>query len=197
MIAATTFLWVRHGPTGVTGRHVGRTEVSAKLPEPARLGPLWDMLAEAGTFVSSPAARARQTAGALFPGEMIAVEARLQEQDFGEWEGRPHGETAMPEGLDAAGIAQFRPPGGESFAEVCARTGRAIAALAGDHAGNTIAIVAHAGPIRAALVHALASAPASGIAFEVAPLSVTRISLFAGGGARIDYVNRQVVDLPV
>ena len=86
----------------------------------------------------------------------------------------------MPEEL-----AAHVPPGGESFAGLCARIAPVLQDLA---AGDTIAIVAHAGIVRAALALALGSAPAA-LAFDVTPLSVTRLRALAGGGWAILSVN--------
>ena len=81
-------------------------------------------------------------------------------------------------------LADHRPPGGESFADVCARVAPALAALPG---GRT-AIVAHAGVARAALALALGS-PGLGLAFEVAPLSLTVLRRHPGGWS-VACVNR-------
>ncbi|WP_417517512.1 histidine phosphatase family protein [Minwuia sp.] len=189
MSTATTFIWVRHAPTGIADRMIGRTDVPAILPEPEMLGPLWDALSEVDRVICSPLIRARQTAAALFPEMRPERRAGLVEQDFGDWEDRAHDDCPFPDDLDAQALAAFRPPGGESFADVCARTADEIDDLCREHAGQILGIVAHAGVIRAALVHALGAPPASGIAFDVAHLSMTRVTLF-DGGARVDHVNR-------
>lgn len=191
MSGSTRFIWIRHAPTGIADRYVGRTDVPAILPEPEALGPLWDALGQVDHVISSPLIRARHTAGALFPELRAEIAPDLVEQDFGDWENRPYGEVSFPENLDAAALAAFTPPGGESFADVCARTGSAVDRIKAAHAGKTLAIVAHAGVIRAALAHALAAPPASGIAFGVDHLSLSSVQWFANG-ARVDYVNRLV-----
>jgi broad specificity phosphatase PhoE len=43
-------------------------------------------------------------------------------------------------------------PGGESWAEFVARTGRALRTLADDHAGETVVVACHGGVIEAALI---------------------------------------------
>lgn len=192
MTAGTRFIWIRHAPTGIGDRYIGRTDVSAVLPEPEALGPLWDVLGQVDHVLTSPMIRARQTAGALFPETRAEMEPELVEQDFGDWENRLYTEVSFPEDLDAEGLAAFTPPGGESFVDVCARVGSCIDRLVAAHAGKTVAIGAHAGVIRAALVHALQAAPASGIAFGVDHLSISSIQCF-GNGARVDFVNRCVV----
>ena len=67
------------------------------------------------------------------------------------------------------------PPGGESFADLCARIAPALARLAD---GGRVTVVAHAGTVRAALALALGAVPPA-LAFEVAPLSATSVRLSA------------------
>ena len=62
----------------------------------------------------------------------------------------------------------------------------ALGDLAGQ--GGRVAVVAHAGVIRAALGLAL-GAPARGLAFQVAPLSLTRLVALPGGAWSIAEVN--------
>ena len=100
----------------------------------------------------------------------------------------------VPDELDdearAAVVAQLdaqaahRPPGGESFLDVCQRIGPAVREMA---AAGDVTVVAHAGTVRAAL--ALAVGPTAALAFEVAPLSVTRLRALPGGGWAIAEVN--------
>jgi alpha-ribazole phosphatase len=179
---------IRHAPVADAGRWTGQSDPPCVLPPPEALGPWWDALQHVEEVVASPARRARQTAAALFPDLAATRDARLWEQDFGDWDGQPHAGHAMPEGLDATGLAGFAPPGGESFANVCDRVGAALPEIGRPDA--VTAVVAHAGVVRAALAHALDAAPAAGIAFDVAPLSLTGLTAFAGGGWRVDYVNR-------
>jgi alpha-ribazole phosphatase len=187
----TRFIWIRHAPTGIADRYIGRTDVPAQLPEPEALGPLWDALGPVDRVIASPMIRARQTAGALFPELRATVQPGLVEQDFGDWENRKYAEVSFPAGLDADELAAFTPPGGESFADVCSRVGACIDQLSNATEGETVAVVAHAGVIRAALVHALYASPASGIAFGVDHLSMSSVQHFTNG-ARVDYVNRVI-----
>ena len=71
-------------------------------------------------------------------------------------------------------LTRTAPPGGESFADACARIVPALESLAAG--GGRIAVVAHAGTVRAALSRALGR-PGAALAFRVAPLSLTRIIL--------------------
>lgn len=191
MNPSARFIWIRHAPTGIADRYIGRTDVPAVLPEPEALGPLWDALGQIDRVFASPMIRARQTAGALFPELRAMVQPGLEEQDFGDWENRSYAEVSFPDDLDAEELAAFAPPGGESFADVCARVGACIDQISGAAEGEAVAIIAHAGVIRAALAHALDAPPASGIAFGVDHLSMCSVQYFTNG-ARVDYVNRVI-----
>jgi alpha-ribazole phosphatase len=82
--------------------------------------------------------------------------------------------------LTREALAERRGPGGESFADMAARVIPALEALAAEAAGEgPVAVVAHAGTVRAGLALALDALPAA-LAFEVAPLSVTRLRCLGG-----------------
>jgi alpha-ribazole phosphatase len=101
-------------------------------------------LAEGCRIVTSPARRARDLAGQL---GAAAVEPRLQELDFGEWEGRRWqdlGREAVEEWRRA--LPDAAPPGGETLSAMAARCARWLAAL--EPAEATVLAVTHAGPIR-------------------------------------------------
>lgn len=110
-------------------------------------------------WVSSPLVRARETA-AILSGrrlEEIAVEGRLAEMSWGEWEGallhdlrQRHG-AEMAEN-EARGL-HFRPPGGESPFEVQARVRAWLADVA--RLGTDLVAVTHKGVIRVLVAYAL------------------------------------------
>jgi alpha-ribazole phosphatase len=131
--------------------------------------------------------RCVQTAASLWPDATPAQDPRLWEQDFGDWEGVPF--TDLPDlgALTSAELAAHRPPNGESFLDLHARIAQALQSLA--RQGGRIAVVAHAGVIRAALGLALGDA-ALGLAFQIAPLSLTQITALPGGQWSISGVNR-------
>ena len=145
---------LRHGPTGWNkeGRIQGHTDIPLSdeglekmrglLPPP----PFERMRA----FVS-PSRRARQTAEAIGLTDAI-WDPRLMEQNWGHWEGLNRAGILARDGQDAferAGKAlAFRPPGGESTAELHARVESFLNDRARE-AQDAIA-VAHMGVLRAA-----------------------------------------------
>lgn len=131
--------------------------------------------------VVSPAVRCRQTAEALWSGVEVVQDARLWEQDFGTQEGMPFADIPDLGPLSAQDLADHRPPGGESFADMVARITPALSELAAQaREAGPVAVVAHAGTVRTGLAMALGAVPAA-LAFEVAPWSVTRLRVFEGG----------------
>ena len=107
------------------------------------------------------------------------------EQNFGAWQGLTHDEVHRARGAEAhrfwVSPATERPEGGESFAEVVERVGRAMTRLSDRHAGRDIVAVAHGGAIRAALAVALGLDPETALRFSVFNLSLTRVNHYAPG----------------
>ncbi|MBO4270722.1 histidine phosphatase family protein [Microbispora triticiradicis] len=124
-------------------------------------------------------------------GREPVVAGALAEADYGAWAGRPFAEVAA---ADPAGLGAWLtdpraiPHGGESLAGLGERVAAWMESLRADAA--RVVAVCDAGPIRAALAHALGLTATGAAAFDVAPLSHT--GLAAGhGGWRITYVNRK------
>lgn len=166
---------IRHAPIAEPGRLCGRTDPPARI-EPARIAALRTALPAPGALVSSPALRCRQTAGALWPERAATPDATLWEQDFGAHDGLPYAELPDLGPLDGAALAQWTPPGGESFADLCTRVRPALLKHGRQAAqdGAPVVLVVHAGVIRAALSQVMGAVHA-GLAFEIATLSVTRL----------------------
>ncbi len=150
---------LRHFPTDWNreGRLQGRTDVplaedsradlaALRLPERWRAAPM----------VVSPLTRARQTAEALNEGAPVAVDARLIEMDFGAFEGAIGAELLADPGSGYRPLEDWgwdwRPPGGESPAEMFARVAPLLAEIAA--AGGPRLIVAHRGVMRCILARA-------------------------------------------
>lgn len=183
----TELLLIRHAPSLNRDRLAGRSDVPADCSDVQALAALRTAIGPVDGVVISPARRCAETAAALWPALADAVpDTRLWEQDFGAWEGLPYAELPDLGPLSPRELALHRPPGGESFMDLCARTQPALAALA--QRPGRIAIVAHAGTVRAALALAL-SCEAPALAFQITPLSVTRLYATNGADWSIGSVN--------
>ena len=144
---------------------------------------------------SSPRERAYYTARQIAdPHELkVAVADGLDALDFGEWTGRRfselEGDPDWTRWNEAR--ASARPPGGESMTEAVARIRAALAGLAADHRGETIACVSHCDIIRGAIAHFLDLPLDNMLRFDVDPASVSRLAL-GDWGARILSVNERL-----
>ncbi len=180
----TRWWWLRHAPVPERrGRVFGQMDVDADISDVAILNSLASCLPRDALWVTSPLKRASQTAAALakavgHDAEPL-VEPDFAEQDFGLWQGLTHNEMAerfpRENELFWKTPGSASPPGGESFAQVMERVGRAIAALSRDHLHEERIVFAHGGVIRAALAAALDCGPERALCFAVDNLSVTRI----------------------
>lgn len=164
-IYLTIVYLVRHGQTVLSekGQFCGRTDPDLSAGGAQNVRALAGWLAgeslPAQVF-TSPLLRARQTARLLEAAwPPPAIEPRLRESDFGDWEGLDGDELQAhdPAGF-AAWIADpvgFRPPGGESVGELCERVAEFFQEALERFADQTIAAVCHGGPIRAMVLAGL------------------------------------------
>ena len=106
---------------------------------------------------TSPQARCRPLAEAIAMRVGVAPvsDDRLRELGFGEWEGRRWETIGRDESERwAADYWNVSPPSGETYRELYARVCLALAEILACNA-QRVAVVTHAGPIRAALVRGL------------------------------------------
>ena len=145
---------IRHPrPLIEAGVCYGRLDVDCEDPQPvaARL-----RLPPQTTVVSSPLRRARRLAEALAVPTRVDVrlDARLAEIDFGDWEGRRWDDIDRAAIDDwAADVLNFTPPRGESVTDLQRRVIDFSAELAATVDGASVALITHAGVIRALLGH--------------------------------------------
>lgn len=197
MTETTTFWWVRHAPvTGFDGRRYGALDVDCDTSDTAAFQALAGLLPARGVLVTSALRRAKRTASALADAGFQAVErledAALGEQSFGDWQGQPT--DAVARAAAAAGAAhhhwivdpEFTPPGGESFRALEVRVMQAVRSLLARYRGQSLVVVSHGGPIRAACMHGEGWNLERALALTIRNLSVTRID------ARIEANDREV-----
>ena len=183
-------LFIRHAPAAAEGRLAGRRDVGLEPVSPQVVSHVQSVFAPLDLgVVCSPAIRCRETVRLIWPGYDPVVDARLWEQDFGEWEGMPFEDLPDLGEMTDEVLADHCPPQGESFNALCGRVQPAFAEAAAEIRGSEkpLAIIAHAGVIRGALAM-LAGAPAA-LRFEVAPLSVTRFRCLPDGSFSAISVN--------
>ncbi len=169
-------LWLaRHGETEWSrdGRHTGKTDLPLTEAGERAAWALGDRLA--GTsfdlVVTSPLARARDTARLAGFGDRAVVEPDVREWDYGEYEGRttPDIRTEVPGWT----VWKDPVPGGESAEQVGARADRVIERIREDVAERAL-IVAHGHFLRVLGARWIGLSPRDGAHFllDVATVSV-------------------------
>jgi alpha-ribazole phosphatase len=173
----TRFWLVRHGPTHAKTM-VGWTDLPADLSDTAALARLNAHLPQA-PVISSDLSRAITTADALGPRVRLPHDPALREIHFGQWETRPFAEieAESPDHIRAfwETPGDIAPPGGECWNALATRTWAALDRLQGT--APDIIVVAHFGPIVAALQRAEGLSPEAAFAHRIDNLSVTCLCL--------------------
>lgn len=138
-------------PDVAEGICYGRTDLGLAPGFAAEAARLVADLPAVAAVVTSPLARCRRLAEriAAARGLALAVDARLVEMDFGRWEGQAWSDIPRHE-LDAwaADLMHACPHGGETVADLAARTAAALDDLA--RGPRPVLAVTHAGVIKAA-----------------------------------------------
>ncbi len=172
----TCFWLVRHGPTHAKAM-IGWTDLAADLSDSAALARLNAHLPPDAPVVSSDLARAIATADVLHTRPRLPHDPALRELHFGQWERRSFAEV---EAKDPALIRAFwdqpgdiSPPGGESWNALVRRTHAALDRLQGT--APDVIVVAHFGPILAALQRAAGISALQAFAHRIDNLSVTTL----------------------
>lgn len=149
-----TEIWlVRHGATdwNLQGRYQGQADIPLNSVGLEQARAMADKLATENivAIYSSSLQRARQTAQALADrvGLPVHTDPRLQEVSLGKWEGQLFTDIhqRFPELIAErrANPIYFRPPDGETVAEVVERAVAAVNEIASAHPEGPVVIVSH------------------------------------------------------
>ncbi|MCB0997011.1 MAG: histidine phosphatase family protein, partial [Acidimicrobiales bacterium] len=134
---------------------------------------------------ASPLTRAVQTAEAF--GMPVEIDHRWIELDYGEYDGLPLRDIA-PETWERWRLnIHFRPPGGETVAELGHRVRRSLEELQGDAQHRHVVVVSHVSPIKAALAWALGTSDVIAWRCFLDPASVTRIETGPNGAVVVRF----------
>ncbi len=119
----------------------------------------------------------------------LRVDARLQELDFGQWEGRQWSDIPrIQTDIWARDVFGQSPPGGETYAELYARVGAAWESLLQIEA-ESLMMVGTAGPLRALITIALELPMDSSLRFHLDYGGIAKLS-DSSGGWRLEFANR-------
>lgn len=188
--AVTRWWWVRHAPVvGHEGVIYGDGEVPCDTSDSERFRALADTLPEGAIWVTSHLSRAIDTAQAIMAAGLPASEPMrepdLREQGFGDWQWRRWDDLHAANGAEYEAFwdnpAHNAAPGGESFAELLARTATVLDRINAEYGGRDVIAVAHGGTIRAALAVALGITPVRALGVKISNLSLTRIDHVSEG----------------
>ncbi len=187
---ATVALFVRHGVTATTGKVLPGRARGLHLAEDGRVqaAAVADRLArlkQVHAVYASPLERTRETAAAIGRRLELKVgtERGLLECDFGDWTGAELKTLAkLPEWRTVQRYPSgFRFPGGESFKEMQTRVTGTVARLRERHPGQTVVLVSHADPIKAAVADAAGTPLDLFQRLVISPCSVTAIAYGSAG----------------
>jgi probable phosphoglycerate mutase len=197
----TLVLLVRHGQTPTTGKvlpgrapglHLADKGVQQAEAVAARIAALQGPKRRVAAVYSSPLERTQETASPIAKALGLRVRRAkgLLECDFGDWTGAELKKLSkLPEWRTVQrNPSGFRFPGGESFTEMQARIGEALAGIRADHPGETVVAVSHADPIKAAVAQAIGTHLDLFQRIVVSPCSVSAI-LFGLEGPIVLAVN--------
>jgi alpha-ribazole phosphatase len=201
MTITTRWWWIRHAPViNPEGRIYGQRDIPADTSNVAAFAALAERVPADAIWLATPLSRTQATAAAIHAAMTATapqprIEPAFIEQSFGDWQGMAYEDIGaygkVRPGTKGIGVEGHRfwlapahetPPGGESFVDVMQRVAEGIERLTTAHAGGDIVVVAHGGPIRAALAHALRLEPESALAFTIDTLSLSRLDHIQGPG---------------
>ncbi|MCZ8131988.1 MAG: alpha-ribazole phosphatase [Steroidobacteraceae bacterium] len=181
---------IRHPRTRIAADVcVGGLDVELAAGWEAHVDRITRVLAAPDRLYSSPLQRCRHFAERLGTAHGLgpALDERLRELNFGRWEGRRWSEIDRAESDPwAADYLRAAPPGGESYEALLARVDGFLADLGSSF--ERVAIVAHAGSIRAILVRCLELPPGAAWKFDVGYGRLTRLAQ-RGGSWRLEVLN--------
>lgn len=155
---------VRHGQTAANAQnllqgHVNHPLDEVGLAQVSLLGGALQKIAPVSRVVASPLLRAQQTAQAISQGlsQHIEVETdpRWIELNYGDFDGQPVSSVSPEQWATWRTDEHFRPPQGETLAELSVRVHDAIDALLADSVSAHIVVVSHVSPIKAAVAWTL------------------------------------------
>ncbi|MBT8211862.1 MAG: histidine phosphatase family protein [Acidimicrobiia bacterium] len=190
---------VRHGVTTETGsRLTGRipgVALSDAGREQAEATARFLAPQKVSTVYTSPVQRCSETA-AIISREISTRarnERRVQEVDYGAWQGRTLNSLRKLKAWQALFVApaRFRFPDGETLAEAQHRAVSAIEEIAERHPRERVVVVSHADIIRVTLAHYLGMPLDMVHRLDVRPASVSKVILNPGSFPTVAVVNHQ------
>ena len=189
-------VFVRHGQTDANrnGVLLGRLDppLNDAGREQAAIVAARIELLQPARIVTSPLARAMETARivSIACGLDVAVDERLIEVDYGEYDGRPLGELPSDLVWKWRNDADFAPPGGESLASVGKRMAEYTSEVLATLTDGPMVAVSHVSPIKAAVLWALGLPDLYAWRLRLDNASVTRLAPGPDGPVLLSFNER-------
>jgi alpha-ribazole phosphatase len=177
---------VRHGSTRLNAEHRYQGWIDPPLSDAGarEAERLREALADASfdRVLSSDLQRARDTARIIAPATRLEVDPRLRELNFGGWDGLTYDEAEARYGARLrrwiASPTRSAPPRGEPFRRFRERVVSAYTSLP---AAGSVLMVAHGGPIRMILAHALGLQWRHVVLMQISACGITRLAVHPQG----------------
>ena len=185
--------FIRHAPSEPSGFLYGRYDADIGAIPPDTISFLRAQIIEDSLTICSPATRCMKTCDAVLSNaNPRQTHDALWEQSFGTWDGTAFSQLPDIGILTGEALADFTPPDGESFSDLCRRVHPIIENICLDESAQNITFFVHAGVIRAALSLAFSS-HISALSCEIDPLSVTRLRYLSKESFSVVSVNRTAI----
>jgi len=188
---------VRHGQTdwNLVRRFQGWSDIPLNAAGRQQANALAEHLSSQAfdAVYSSQMRRAHETAEIIIARKIgIQTNTRLQEINFGDWEGMTYDEIKekYPDALKTweNDVVQNAPPGGETVEQLVLRVHSVLNDLHERHQGHTVLIVAHGGVLQSLICLALNLPPGMYWQFHISPASLSEVSFYPAG-AILNFLN--------
>ena len=175
-------LLVRHGRTALNAKGLlqGRLDEPLDAEGERQAAAIGRAIGRVDALICSPLVRARSTA-AHIDGPAAVIDERWIELDYGTLDGMAARDIDADVWRRWRSDIEFVPGGGESIAALYKRVQSALEDLVTDAATQTIAVVTHVSPIKAAVAWALSAPPGLAWQTHLDQASITRIAIGAAG----------------
>ena len=172
---------VRHGRTLVNAENRLQGRIDHSLDEVGRRQSIEiaGALRKIDRVISSPLLRAKETAAAF--NQKIDVEPRFIELDYGDFDGLLQNEVPEEVWKNWRSDINYRPPNGESLAELNSRVCQVLNEIADESRERNVVVVSHVSPIKAAIAWAVGVEVSSSWRMLLDRGSISRIELSPQG----------------
>ena len=189
---------VRHGRTHANAQALLQGHMDPPLDEVGvdqahRTAMLLNDLYPNAVVISSPLLRARTTAAAI--SDDVIIDDRFIELNYGDYDGVPMTDIPADVWQKWRSDHHFRPPNGETLAELDNRVQKALVELSERAHDEHVIVVSHVSPIKSAVVWALNGDTSMTWRCMLDRASITRIAVSARGPSLVGFNDTAHLDI--